>query len=99
VVHFINKITHEITPLNPSLPPFTKGRRKFPPLSKGGEGGFFCEGFWNAIQKYVTKFMKSELGRKGNGDKRSGHRDKEEGAIHDAEGFTGVFGVTQRRGA
>ncbi|OGP93248.1 MAG: hypothetical protein A2157_20100 [Deltaproteobacteria bacterium RBG_16_47_11] len=52
-------VTYEMTPLNPSRPPFTKGGEQFfPPFIKGGEGGFFVEGPLNTGEKYVTEFMK-----------------------------------------
>ncbi|OGP89972.1 MAG: hypothetical protein A2156_06020 [Deltaproteobacteria bacterium RBG_16_48_10] len=52
-------VTYEMTPLNPSRPPFTKGGEQFfPPFIKGGEGGFFVEGPLNPGEKYVTEFMK-----------------------------------------
>ena len=52
-------VTYEMTPLNPSRPPFTKGGEQFFPLFiKGGEGGFFVEGPLNPGEKYVTEFMK-----------------------------------------
>ncbi|OGP74959.1 MAG: hypothetical protein A2V86_17470 [Deltaproteobacteria bacterium RBG_16_49_23] len=58
VVYFLNKVTYEIPPLNPSLPPFTKGRRTISPLyQRGVRGDFSDEGPSNVVQKYVSVFM------------------------------------------
>jgi hypothetical protein len=47
---------------NPSLPPFTKGRglkeEGFPPLKKGGEGGFL--GSFFKIRPFPSKSFKKE---------------------------------------
>jgi hypothetical protein len=44
-------VTYKITPLNPSQPPFTKGRRTISPLyQRGVRGDFSGEGPFNTVQ-------------------------------------------------
>jgi hypothetical protein len=43
--------------LNPSLPPFTKGRGMVPPFEKGVRGIFLFSAENTASATYVTEFM------------------------------------------
>jgi hypothetical protein len=56
---FVNKGTDEVTLLNPSQPPFTKGGELFPSLyQRGARGDFSEEGLSSAVREYVTELMK-----------------------------------------